>query len=264
MRGQRGFTVGIVQARMTSRRLPGKVLTDLEGEPMVLRQLERVSRAVNIDQIVVATSDDPSDDALAVTVVDAGYDLVRGPLDDVLARFVYVLDEYRPEVVVRITADCPLISPSVIDSVIGAFHSSSADYVSNTIDPTYPDGLDVEVTLARVLREVDTTSHDPDEREHVTLGIYRYPERYRIENFVDPTGINHAELRWTVDTPEDLEFVRRVYRELLPRLPKFEYQDVLDLLDGQPELVGDDRYVRRNQALDGIDVGVMRHPGSSI
>jgi len=263
MSGQRGFTVGIVQARMTSSRLPGKVLMDLDGEPMVLRQLERVSRAVNIDQIVVATSDDPSDDALALALVDSGYDLVRGPLDDVLARFVYVLDEYQPEVVVRMTADCPLISPVVIDSVVQTFHSSTADYVSNTMDPTYPDGFDVEVTLARVLREVDMTSHDPDEREHVTLGVYRHPERFRIENFVDPTGRNHAELRWTVDTAEDLEFVRQVYRELLPRLPKFDYQDVLVLLDAQPELVRDDRHAHRNQALDGIDVGVMRHPGSS-
>jgi len=261
MSGRRGHTVGIVQARTTSTRLPGKVLIDLEGEPMVLRQLERVARAASLDLIVVATSEDPSDDALAVAIAEAGYDLVRGSLDDVLARFVQVIDEYQPDVVVRMTADCPLICPSVIDGVVVAFHSSDDDYLSNTMDPTYPDGLDVEVTLANVLREVNRNTHDADEREHVTLGIYRHPERYRVANFVDPTGISNAHLRWTVDTAEDLEFVCSVYRELLPVRPEFGYLDVLDLLYDQPQLSRDDRDTHRNQALDGIDVGVMRHPG---
>jgi len=264
MSGRRGHTVGIVQARTTSTRLPGKVLMDLEGEPMVLRQLERVARAASLDVIVIATSEDPSDDALSVTIADAGYDLVRGSLDDVLARFVQVIDEYEPDVVVRMTADCPLICPSVIDAVVEAFHSSADDYLSNTMDPTYPDGLDVEVTLANVLRQVNQNTHDADEREHVTLGIYRHPERYRVANFVDPTGVDNAHLRWTVDTAKDLQFVRGVYRELLPVRPEFDYLDVLDLLAAQPDLVRDDRHARRNEALDDIDVGVMRHPGGAL
>ena len=145
-------TLAILQARTTSTRLPGKVLLPLEGEPMILRQLERINRAKSIDAIVVATSIDPSDDALAQLLTDRGYQVVRGPLDDVLARFVKALDEFPAETVVRLTADCPLTSPEVIDLVVNEFHSSGADYLTNTLTPTYPDGREVEVVKASVLR----------------------------------------------------------------------------------------------------------------
>lgn len=259
----RGPTVAILQARTTSTRLPSKVLLPVAGEPMILRQLQRMRRARSLDQIVVATSEDPSDDDLALTVVDAGYDCVRGSLEDVLGRFATAVGEYEPEVVVRLTADCPLISPAVIDEVVQAFHAQACDYLSNTLQPTYPDGLDVEVMTAEALRVVANSSTDPDEREHVTLGIYRHPERFAVENYADPSGRDNSQLRWTVDSPDDFEFVSTVYQHLFAVNPEFEYDDILNLLAEHPQLSRDARHAPRNEALDGLDVGAMHHPGSS-
>lgn len=258
MSAQRPVTIAIVQARTGSTRLPGKVLMDLHGAPMILRQLERVRRAESLDDIVVATSDDQGDDDLTRVVQEAGYDVVRGSRDDVLARFIAALDARRPDVVVRITADCPLIDAHVIDQVVGAFHASETDYLSNTMVPTYPDGLDVEVCRAEVLRDVATRSADPAEREHVTLGIYRRPDEFRITTFVDPTGDDHSHLRWTVDTADDFAFVQRIYGELFARKPQFEYADVLEVLSQHPEWNRTDEDAKRNAALDGLDTGAMQ------
>lgn len=256
---KRGRSIGVLQARTTSSRLPGKVLLPVVGQPLILRQLERIQRAETIEDLVVATSMDQSDDELAQVIERAGYQVVRGPLDDVLARFLQVIDTCEPDAVVRFTADCPLIAPSVIDLVVRRFHACDADYVSNTMIPTYPDGLDVEVVTSAALREVANASADPHEREHVTLGVYRDPERFRIENVSDPSGLDHADLRWTVDVPDDLAFVRSVYEELLPVAPAFDYPDVLNLLQRKPELRRSTADIPRNTALDGLDTGAMRH-----
>lgn len=256
MTGQRGPTLAIVQARTSSSRLPGKVLRPLAGEPMVLRQLQRISRAERLEGIVVATSDDPSDDELAVLLADSGYDYIRGSLEDVLARYLQAVDDYQPDAVVRLTADCPLISAQVIDHVVERFHASNADYVSNTMRPTYPDGLDVEVVSAAALQAVGRESVDPPEREHVTLGIYRQPERFVIENVVDPSGRDHSDLRWTVDTAEDFAFASQVFEYLHPQ--EFEYEDVLALVAEHPELKRTQHAAPRNAALDGLDTGAMK------
>ena len=248
-------TLAIVQARMSSSRLPGKVLADLSGAPMILRQLERVKRSSLIDTLVVATTDEAADDELTEVLIGAGYAVVRGSRDDVLSRFIVATDCYPSEWVVRITADCPLISPRVIDDVIGAALSSGADYLSNTMTPTFPDGLDVEVVRAYVLREVGSITTDSYEREHVTLGVYRRQDSYRILNFAD--DIDRSELRWTVDTPEDLDFVRTVYGELSPTNADFEYSDILDLLERHPELSRTSADSKRNAALDGLNTGAM-------
>lgn len=248
-------TLAIVQARMSSSRLPGKVLADLAGQPMILRQLERVQRSAMIDQLVVATSDDASDDELTAVLEGVGYTVIRGSRDDVLSRFILALDACPSERIVRITADCPLISPRVIDEVITAALALDADYLSNTMTPTYPDGLDVEVVRSSVLREVDSISTDPHEREHVTLGVYRRQESFGIRNFADET--DRSDLRWTVDTADDLAFVRAVYRELIPSNPAFEYEDVLELLERNPELQRTSADSKRNAALDGLDTGAM-------
>ena len=259
MTNRRGLTVAVVQARMTSSRLPGKVLADLSGEPMLLRQLERISRSTSLDQIVVTTSDDSPDDVLAEVVTEAGYPVVRGSLDDVLGRFIAVIDEVHPEVVVRLTGDCPLTSPTVIDAVVEAFDSSDVDYLSNTMIPTYPDGLDLEVCTAQALRQVSEMSPDRNEREHVTLGIYRQPEVFSIKNFRDPQGRDNSHLRWTVDNADDLEFVRHIYSHLLDEIPSFDYDDILDALAANPAFDNREVVVHRNAALDGLDTGVMRH-----
>ena len=252
-------TVAIVQARMTSTRLPGKVLAPLAGKPMILRQLERLSRASRIDAVVVATSTDPSDDALTEVLRDAGYRVHRGSLDDVLARFIGAADEANADVVVRITADCPLLSPAVVDLVIAQFEESGADYASNTLDPTYPDGLDVEVIRSTALKTLEGSDLDTDEREHVTLGIYRRPQIFGLLSVIDPNA-DRSNLRWTVDTPEDLEFATWVYDSLLDANAEFEYEDILRLIAEHPERSRSDADGVRNAALIGKNTGAMKGP----
>jgi spore coat polysaccharide biosynthesis protein SpsF len=248
-------TIAILQARMSSSRFPGKVLAPLAGKPMVIRQLERIQRASSLDAVVVATSTDPSDDELVSVLTEEGIPVVRGSLDDVLDRFVTAMDEYRPDAVVRLTADCPLTSPAVIDKVVAHFHVSGADYASNTMTPTYPDGLDVEVVRAEVLREIAKIATDRAEREHVTLGVYRRHDQYRIENVTNAGDLSH--LRWTVDTPEDYAFVTGVYDDLFPANPEFDLDDVLDYLARHPERTRSTQDAARNAALDGLDTGAM-------
>ncbi len=223
---------------------------------MIGRQIERLRRSTLLDGLVVATSADPSDDPLVAFLSSLDVPVVRGSLDDVLGRFVALLDEYSPEVIVRLTADCPLASPYVVDQVIRAF-SPSVDYVSNTLEPTWPDGLEVEVVRAEALRWVMENSDDPHEHEHVTLGVYRRPERFGCVNVVG--NLDLSALRWTVDDADDLFFVRSVYSELLPVNPRFDVDDVLALLEARPKMSRTATDAPRNSALDGLDTGVMKH-----
>lgn len=230
---------------MSSTRLPGKVMADLVGQPMILRQIERLKRAKRLDQIVVATSTDASDDGLAARLMAEGIGVHRGSLEDVLSRFIGALDQFGPdETVVRLTADCPLADPELIDATIDLFDSSNADYASNTPERrSYPKGLDIEVMRADLLRTADAEATDPYDREHVTPFIYGRPERFKI------TGLEqHAsegEVRWTVDRPDDLEFVRAVYGALYPRKADFTSNNVRVFVQSRPDLWalgGDRRY----------------------
>ena len=250
-------TVAIVQARMGSTRLPGKVLADLCGAPMLQRQLERVRRATSVDRVVVATSTDDTDRPIAELCKSLDVPCFRGDLNDVLARFLGAIDEFDPEVVVRITADCPLISPSVIDSIVHSFFESDCDYLSNTLEPTFPDGVDVEVVRVRALRALAQLDTDIPEREHVTLGIYRRPEQFVVRNFTGDPDL--SDLRWTVDSPEDLEFVRWVYSELFYTNPKFDLTEIMELLGENIDKSRTGSDSRRNAALDGLNTGAMQH-----
>jgi spore coat polysaccharide biosynthesis protein SpsF len=261
----RGATLAIVQARMGSTRLPGKVLADLAGAPMLARQLARINRARTLDRVVVATSVDQADDPIAQLCEGLNVECFRGDLNDVLARFIGALDEldkFMPEAVVRITADCPLMSPNVIDSVVNAFFepdgdTTMCDYMSNTLEPSFPDGVDVEVIRTSTLREVARTSTDPPEREHVTLGIYRRPEQFKVRNFRGKTDL--SDLRWTVDSPEDLEFVRWVYSELFEANPQFDLAEILELLAVNIDKSRTNADAQRNTALNGLNTGAMQH-----
>ena len=252
-----GSTIAIVQARMGSTRLPGKVLADLCGAPLLQRQLERVRRATSLDRVVVATSTDETDLPIAELCESLDVPCFRGDLNNVLARFLGAISEFNPEVVVRITADCPLISPSVIDSIVHSFFESDCDYLSNTLDPTFPDGVDVEVVRVRALRALARLDTDIHEREHVTLGIYRRPEQFVVRNFTGDPDLSN--LRWTVDSPEDLEFVRWVYTKLFCTNPKFDLAEILELLGENIDKSRTDSDSRRNSALDGLNTGVMQH-----
>jgi spore coat polysaccharide biosynthesis protein SpsF len=226
--------LGILQARTSSTRLPGKVLMPLLGEPMIVRQLERLAQATTLDGLVVATSTDPSDDELAATVGAAGVDVRRGSLDDVLGRFLQVVDEYDPGVVVRLTADNPLTDPDVLDLIVRTHLEGGADYTSNAIERSYPRGLDVEAVEADALRAMWEMGPDAEEREHVTIGIYRRPASFRLQAVTQRP--NRSDLRWTVDEPGDLAFAEQVYHALYPANPAFRQADVLALLEREPGL----------------------------
>ena len=229
------MNLAILQARMSSSRLPGKVLSPLFGEPMIFRQIERLARARRIDRLVVATSTDGSDDALAEACAARGVAVFRGSLDDVLDRFAGALDLFpEAKTVIRVTADCPLADWTVVDEVIAHLEATGADYASNTpAERTYPHGLDVEVMRREALLDAWREGRDPYEREHVTPYIYRRPETYRLQ-FVSRTP-SLAHLRWTVDYPADLEFVRDVYARLYPADPAFGSDAVVALARNSSE-----------------------------
>lgn len=236
--------LAVLQARLSSTRLPGKVMRPLAGAPMILRQIERIRRARRIDRLVVATSLEASDDPLAALLEAEQLDVFRGPLDDVLARFIGALAAYPADHVVRLTADCPLADPEVIDATIALHLESGADYTNNRAEPLgYPKGLDVEVVTAEALRRADAEAATPEEREHVTWGIRHAPDRYRIERLLPPT--EEGVVRWTVDRPDDFEFVSTVYEALYPKNPAFTSDHVRAFVRGRPELAnyGGDRRV---------------------
>jgi spore coat polysaccharide biosynthesis protein SpsF len=228
--------LAILQARMNSTRLPGKVLMPLAGAPMIVRQIERVSRARRIDRLVVATSDHVSDDGLVSVVRREGIAVFRGSLDDVQARFIGALDAHGPaDHVVRLTADCPLADPQVIDATVERVVSAHADYGSNTPPHrTFPKGLDVEVMTAAALRSAALRATTPEEREHVTWILHHRPDAYRQAFYSQ--GPEEGDVRWTVDFPHDYAFVAAVYDALYLSNRKFTSDDVRDFLRSRADL----------------------------
>lgn len=226
--------LAILQGRLSSTRLPGKVLEPVLGEPMIVRQLERLARSERIDRLVVATSIDTSDDPLEAELVARGVEVRRGPLHDVVGRFAGVVAELAPQHIVRLTADCPLADPAVIDLLIESHLASGADYTSNTIERTYPDGLDAEIVSAPAWDRLLALPLTESEREHVTLGLYSRPDDFVLGSVRQE--VDRSELRWTVDLPDDLAFVREVYERLYHGNPGFGQDDILALLAEHPEL----------------------------
>lgn len=226
--------LAILQARCSSSRLPGKVLKPILGQPMLARHLERLARSRRIDQLVVATSTENSDDALAELCQHQGVAFTRGALDDVLDRFYRAAVPLAPEHVVRLTGDCPLADPEVIDACIDYHLSGNFDYTTNALQPTFPDGLDVEVMRFSCLQEAWREATLQSEREHVTPFIHQRPERYRIGHFKQPENLSW--LRWTVDEPADFQVVDAIYQALYPTNPAFTTADILDYLAAHPAI----------------------------
>jgi spore coat polysaccharide biosynthesis protein SpsF len=237
--------LAVLQARMSSTRLPGKVMAEVAGAPMLLRQIERLRRCERLDRIVVATSTDRSDDALAAFLALSDIAVCRGPLDDVLARYEIALEAFGPaDVLVRLTGDCPLTDPDVIDATVALLLDNHLDYAANTpAHRTYPKGLDVEVMTAAALLRAAREAADPYEREHVTPYLYRRPELF-AQDFISQAA-DEGEVRWTVDRPDDLEFVRAVYNGLYPDRRAFTSDDVRAFVHARPDLamLGGDRRV---------------------
>lgn len=221
-------TLAVLQARLSSSRLPGKVLMPVGGMPMICFMIERLRRARSIDRLVLATSAEPSDDDLAEAVAACGIEVVRGPLDDVLARFALALERYPADIVVRLTGDCPLIDPALVDRVVECVASGRAAYASNCIPPTYPDGLDCEAFRADLLERAASEARLPSEREHVTPWI-----RTAAADQSEPVrcSADLSSLRWTVDYADDLELVRRMVDHLGADAPGADLFDLLRAYD---------------------------------
>jgi glutamate-1-semialdehyde aminotransferase/spore coat polysaccharide biosynthesis protein SpsF (cytidylyltransferase family) len=248
--------IAIIQARLNSSRLPGKVLAEIAGSPMLWHVVQRVRHARHVDQVVVATSNTPADDPVAEFCRNNDIPCYRGSEHDVLDRFYQTALHFRAGGVVRITADCPLIDPGVIDSVIAKYQQEGSDYVSNTLHATYPDGLDVEVFTVAALEQAWREAVASAQREHVTPYL-RSSGLFRISEVA--SGLPQAEIkgRWTVDEEKDLEFVREVYQALGGGTRLFSMREVLNLLALRPDLQRINGDLIRNE---GYYLSLRREP----
>ena len=265
--------LAIVQGRMSSSRLPGKILAEIASQPMLRRVFIRTSRATTVTETVFATTTDSSDDPVAEYCDFSGIPFTRGNLFDVLDRYYQAASQAKADVVVRVTADCPIIDPDLIDNVVNTLLEGKYDFAANRLPPpfhrTYPIGLDVEVctfaALATAWREASESFH----REHVMPYLYEGVELSKVNRQLDygisPRGyrialLNHTtdfgDYRWTVDTPEDLEFVRQIYNRFDGR-DDFTWQEVLDLLHNEPKLMEINAGVRHNTLKD-VDKRALR------
>mgnify|MGYP000902839354 CR=1 FL=1 len=240
--------VAIIQARMGSTRLPGKVLRDIGGMPMLARVVRRVQRAKLIEQVVVATSTEDSDAPIIEACASLGVQVTRGSETDVLDRYYQAAQRSHAEAVVRITADCPLIDPGVMDQVIAAFLDKRPDYASNIITRTYPRGLDTEVMMMTALERAWKAASESYQRIHVTPYFYQNPQLFHL---LAVTGDeDYSQQRWTVDTVEDLTFVQEIYSRMGNR-DDFTWREVLTLIQDNPMLVKMNADIRQKSLHEG-------------
>jgi spore coat polysaccharide biosynthesis protein SpsF len=220
---------------MTSTRLPGKVLKEVAGKPLLLHHIERLKRVPSADIVVVATTVNDTDDPIIELCKKNSIPFFRGSENDVLSRYFGAAEKFGADVVVRVTSDCPVIDPAVVEKVIGYFLSNRGkyDYVSNTLERYYPRGMDTEVFSMEALSMSNTEAVEPFQREHVTPYIYGNKELFRIGSVGNERDL--SEHRWTVDTSEDFELIRRIIDALHPKMPEFGMEDILNLLEKFPE-----------------------------
>lgn len=229
--------LAIIQARMGSTRLPGKILKQVNGKALLAYQLERVRQSKCIDKIVIATTIDQKDEPIVEFCVQYGVDYYRGSENDVLARYYEAAEQFDGDIIVRLTSDCPIIDPVVIDETIQYYmdHASEFDYVSNTIERTYPRGLDTEVFSNKALKKSYEEATLERDREHVTAYMYSNPQFFRIGSISN--SLNFGKHRWTVDTEEDFRLVELILTNLYSENKLFYMKDVIYLLDKHPEWV---------------------------
>jgi spore coat polysaccharide biosynthesis protein SpsF len=240
--------VAVIEARYNSTRLPGKVLMPILGQPMLVRILQRLKLARTLDDIIVATTDSPSDDAVVEAMNRAGAHTFRGSEEDVLDRVVKAAEWANADIIVEITGDCPLIDPGLVDKLVGDFLVGGADFVSNILPHTTPRGTDVRVFRTSDLAEINRTSKDPADHEHVSLHFWEHLDKYTCRNVEMDLPDVVAEIRLTVDTEEDLALVRAIYAGLYETNPAFSLVDVLDYLNANPDLLELNRHVVQRPA----------------
>jgi spore coat polysaccharide biosynthesis protein SpsF len=229
--------VAIIQARMGSTRLPGKVMMDIAGRPMLWHVINRIGHSQSVDEAVVATSTMEEDKVIASLAEEYGVGAFFGSDLDVLDRYYRCATKFHAETIVRITADDPFKDPAVVDLIVQTYldRREELDYVSNTIKPTYPEGLDVEAFSYQALSSAWKEANDAFDREHVTAYLWRNPKRFKLLNVENRLG-DMSQLRWTVDTPEDMAFARAVYGRLFHKKKVFLMEDILNLLKESPEI----------------------------
>ena len=234
---QKQKIVAIIQARMTSSRLPGKVLIDIAGFPMLYHVIKRVFSAQMVDQIVVATTDDPADDQIEEFCNSINISCFRGHPFDVLDRYYQAASKFQADIIVRITADCPMMDPALIDSLIQTFLETGVDFGANRLPPpwkrTYPIGLDIEIARFEALEKAWQDAESQFEREHVMPYLYDQPGRFKI--MLAHHEPDYGEKRWTVDTPLDLALVNKIFGYFSPRID-FSWMEVIDLIKSDPDL----------------------------
>lgn len=228
----RPTSVAIIQGRMTSQRLPGKTMADIRGKPMFLHSVRRAEAAGVFDEVIMATSDDATDDPIAAACDANGVRCFRGSLNDVLGRYHGAALAAGADIVTRLTADCPLLDPDVIRAVVTALDTDTNDYVSNVLRRTYPKGLDTETFTMAALAKAHEEAMLPPEREHVTPYIHAHPELFRTGHVTREPDLSR--LWWTVDEPRDLEFARAVFAGIGRDI--FGLEDVLDFLRRHPDI----------------------------
>lgn len=239
--------VATIEARMTSSRLPGKILLPILGKPTLELLIERLLRVKRIDEIVVATTTNNSDDVVEELAHNLGVGCYRGSEDDVLDRVLKAARLYQADIIVEITADCPLIDPETIDILLDIYLRNSYDYVSNTLKQTYPNGLDSQVFSLKTLEEVASLTQDPVDHEHVSLYIYEHPEHYSLYNLESKLDERYWDLRLTVDTKEDFDLIKNIFEELYPHNPSFNLDDILNYLDHNPQLLNINKHIEQKQ-----------------
>jgi spore coat polysaccharide biosynthesis protein SpsF len=240
-------SLAVIQARTSSKRLPGKVLKPVNGLPILEWQTKRVIQTSGLSQVVMATSEEIADDEVERIASRCGIPTVRGSLNDVFSRYVKIAEIYAPDILIRITGDCPLYMPQLCEVMLMEFLNRDVDYLSNTLRPTFPDGCDIEIFSINALRKLESKQLTPAELEHVTLGIYTRATEFKYWNFNNEN--NESFHRWTLDTSDDLEFITKVYENFAGNELSFTYKDVMMLLEENPALA---RY----------DDGSMRNSGS--
>lgn len=228
----------ILQARMQASRLPGKVLMPALGRPLLSYNIERIARARRVDRVVVATTDEPEDDPIAQMCAAEGVPVFRGSELDVLDRICRCAQTFGMPVFAKLTADNPLIDPAVIDEVVEVFlgRPEAYDYVSNNHPPTWQDGQEVEVIRLAALETAWREADKPFQREHVTPFLWDQPARFRLVNVARADDTWYHAYRWTLDYPEDYEFMRRVLEELYPQAPAFDTAQLMDFLQSRPQI----------------------------
>ena len=241
-------TVAIIQARLNSERLPGKILADLEGLSMLERVIRRVQMAKKIDETVLATTDRPGDDVTAKKGEELGIRVVRGSEDDVLDRYRQAAIESSADHIVRVSADSPFVDAEVIDQMIEVYSQGGWDYVSNKLHPSFPLGLDAEIFSRAALERTWTEAKETFERSHVTYYMYSNPSTFSLAAVT--TTPNRHTWRWTVDTPADLEFARAIFKKL-GGSNDFSWNDVVALITREPELAEINSHITAKPVTEG-------------